>query len=496
MIMQIRTSSDLVATPGSYPSITDCGERVRHLSAEQIIAVARRVANSLIAHGLVSGDRIAIVSENRIEYLTTWLGAMMAGLCLTPINNRLPASKVMELIFRAKAQLVFCDLNCLSMLQDAPQKIICFDTDWKAFQEPADEHPLESRPEEEAALMLFTSGSSGAPKGVMISHRAVHEALQARRKAAPELSNHRFLVAAPFYHMNGLYSAMFALMSGAGLILLPRFSAKDYVDAIERYRATWLTSVPTMMALVVQRLSEVPGVDVSSVQVVAMGSSPVTSKLFTQVEKSFPDAALTIGYGTTEIGAGIFGPHPDKIPRPNLSLGYPLPSVETRLYGAPETGPGKGILHVRLNAMASKYLYADGTVGPVGEADGWYNTEDIMLRDANGFFSFVGRDDGMFTCGGENVFPEAVEQLIEQHPGVSQAIVIPVADAIKGHKPIAFVVPTPGISPDADAIIQFTLKNGSAHQHPRKIIFLSELPRTGVEKIDRRALLEHMKEKT
>ena len=123
--------------------------------------------------------------------------------------------------------------------------------------------------------------------------------------------------------------------------------------------------------------------------------------------------------------------------------------------------------------------------------DGWYNTGDIMRRDEAGFIFFVGRADDMFVCGGENIYPAEVERLLEKHPGIAQAAVIPIPDEIKQHIPVAFVVAKPNAAPTVDEIKQFALANGPAYQHPRFVAVLAELPLAGTNKIDRRALFAH-----
>ncbi len=125
--------------------------------------------------------------------------------------------------------------------------------------------------------------------------------------------------------------------------------------------------------------------------------------------------------------------------------------------------------------------------------DGWYNTGDILRHDENGFFFFVGRADDMFVCGGENVYPGEVEKMLERHPGVAQAAVVPVADALKGQIPIAFVVPAPGETPTPDDLKAFSLREGPAYRHPRAFVLVGELPLAGTHKIDRNTLLERAK---
>ena len=154
----------------------------------------------------------------------------------------------------------------------------------------------------------------------------------------------------------------------------------------------------------------------------------------------FPNARVTNGYGTTETGPIVFGAHPDGKPRPKLSLGYPVPQIEWKLVGG--ASEDEGVLAPQPPADDRLPQPPEATAKRL--TDGWYDTGDVMRRDADGFFFFVGRADDMFVCGGENVYPGEVEKLLERHPAVLQVRVVPVADEIKDQLPVAFVVARPG----------------------------------------------------
>lgn len=159
-----------------------------------------------------------------------------------------------------------------------------------------------------------------------------------------------------------------------------------------------------------------------------MGSSPITDELHRSVSALFPNATVNNNWGTTETGPAVFGPHPDGLTRPALSLGHPITDVEVRL-GADNTEEGE--LWVRSRAVMPGYLNRDDETAKALQ-DGWYKTGDVMRRDDDGFFYFVGRVDDMFVCGGENIYPSDVEKLLMKHPDVVQVAVVAVSDPIKG----------------------------------------------------------------
>jgi long-chain acyl-CoA synthetase len=203
------------------------------------------------------------------------------------------------------------------------------------------------------------------------------------------------------------------------------------------------------------------------------------------VHALFPNAHIENGFGTTEAGPAVFGPHPQGLPRPPLSVGYPLPSIGCRLEEGDRAD--QGVLALKTPALMPGYL----NLPQATEArmrDGWYITGDVMRRDSNGFYFFVGRADDMFVCGGENVYPGEVEKLLERHHAVAQAIVVPAPDDIKGQIPVAFVVPRPGVRANVEEIKQFALREGPAYAHPRFVEFRTILPVAGTHKIDRSAL--------
>jgi len=356
------------------------------------------------------------------------------------------------------------------------------------------------RPEpRETAMVLYTSGSTGRPKGVPLSHDGQLWAVRSRVAAAKDLDAQRFIVAAPLFHMNALGTSKVALAGHATIVLLPQFDARRYIDAIGRFGVTFLTSVPTMLALIVRETETLARTDLSSVRTVRMGSAPTTQQLVDAVKRAFPGTAVSYIYGTTEAGPVMFGPHPDGRPQADLALGWPRPQVEVRLVGPDGRETEEGMLWIRTPAIMTGYLNLPDKTKEVLTRDGWYISGDILRRDRDGAYYFVGRADDMFVCGGENIYPGEVEALLERHPDIIQACVVPIPDEIKHEKPFAFVVTRNGRQLSEDAVKQYALAHAPAFQHPRHVVFMPELPLASTGKVDRVALrrqaLEHMESK-
>jgi acyl-CoA synthetase (AMP-forming)/AMP-acid ligase II len=460
------------------------GERSpREFSFAQLDATASGVARALVKRGLARGDRVAILAANRTEYLAAYYGIMRAGFVAVPVNFKFPRRTIHFIIQDSGASLVFCDAV---RAQDCPPDIPCiqFGDAFDAFLDPGAFDTI-GPPPDEPAMFLYTSGSTGTPKGVVLSHQSHIWVVQAR--LAPGLDRHRYLIAAPLYHMNALALSLLAGAAHATIVLLPQFTARDYIEAIGRYRCTWLTAVPPMIAMMLRETDLLARTDTSSVEFVRMGSAPVSHGLMQALRRALPRAAVTNAYGTTEGGPVVFGPHPKGLPQPEMSVGYPHPQVQARLVDGANRDAEEGVLEMKSPAVMLGYHNRPDVPTPI-TSDGFYITGDVFRRDADGFYYFVGRTDDMFVSGGENIYPADVERMLERHPDVAQAAVVPIDDDIKGQKPVAFVVREPGHMLDADAVKRFALANAPAYQHPRFVWFVDELPLASTNKLDRAAL--------
>ena len=447
--------------------------------------LSNALARGLLRRGLRRGERVAILAANSAEYLIAFLGTMRAGLVSVPLNYKLPAATVNFVVEDADARLVLCDSARQPLLHPDVPRIVIDD----AFTSLLDDGDFDTVQADsgEPAMFLYTSGSTGRPKGVVLSHQSHLWVLEQRANPAPP-PDQRVLVAAPLYHMNALSVCQSTLNTGGTIVLLPSFNAPAYIDAASRYRVHALTAVPTMIAMMLREDAAMASADLSSVQSLRVGSAPLSEQLIGQMRQALPHARIVHGYGTTEAGPIVFGPHPDGLVRTPLSPGVAHTSVELRLRRDGAVVTDEGVLEMRCPAVMNGYHKLPDATRKVLTADGYYITGDVFRRDADGFFFFIGRADDMFVCGGENIYPGEVEKMLERHPAVHQVCVVPLPDELKAHKPVAFVVPQAGAKVSEDDIRQFALANAPAYQHPRRVWFLDELPLAGTNKIDRKRL--------
>lgn len=476
--------------PPDHPTLIGVGDGPEQvMTRAQLDDMADAFARGLVARGVAAGERIALLSANRCEYVAAMLGAMRAGVIPVPVNHKFPQALIDYVLRDSGARLVLCDeARKASLPSLAPGvDVACFDepapAGFGAWLDPGPLTPFAPAPND-VALILYTSGSTGKPKGVMLTH-ASHLWVAQTRMNGRRTPDERYLIAAPLYHMNALALMFLVCISGATAILLPQFQARRYIEAITRYRPTWLTAVPPMIAMMLREEQALAEADFSSVCAVRMGSAPVSDNLVASIKALLVNARIVNAYGTTEGGPVVFDSHPAGLLTPTASVGYPHPAVQVRLSGG--LTEDQGGLEIKSPGIMLGYHARADLTPPITE-DGFYRTGDVFRKDVDGFYYFVGRADDMFVSGGENIFPGEVEAVLDTHPDIVQSCVVPVDDEIKGTKPVAFVVRREGAQLNEAAVKQYVLDNAAAYQHPRHVWFLDAMLLASTNKVDRTAL--------
>ena len=455
----------------------------RVISFRELEQTCNAVARGLLRAGLQAGDRIGILSLNRLEFAATLLGAMRAGVIPVPVNIKLAPDAAHYILNDAGAQLVFVENTYRKLCPPAIQ-CVNFDNGFDDFLDAGRFDAIEPD-EDTVAIQPYTSGSTGRPKGVLLSHYGQNWSrliLAHTRGTTPE---DVILVAAPMYHKNALNALKQGLSAGAKLVLMPQFNIERYIEAMGRYHATVISGVPTMMSMLLTRRELLANIDTTSVRTVMMGSAPSSAQLLRELKTVFPNAEALVVYGVTAGGPVPLGPHPDGKPRPAGSIGFPYAGTAAKLVGGATADEGELVLKNPGILLGYHNLPAESAKRV---RDGWYYSGDICRRDAQGFYYFVGRNDDMFVCGGENIFPIEVETVLEKHPAVHQAYVMPFEHEMKGQVPYAFVVLRKDSLASEEQLKQFALANGPAYQHPRRVFFLEQLPLAGTNKIDQQQL--------
>jgi long-chain acyl-CoA synthetase len=463
-------------------------ENPREIDYPTYHASCDAVARGLVKGGFKPGDRIGILCSNRVEFLEIFYGAMRAGVVPVPIGSQLPKDTVGWIIGDSEIKLAFCEAGLRGNLPDGVQ-IVEIDADGteglRAFKDPGAFTPFV--PDHDSiAFQPYTSGSTGRPKGVELSHRAhswVAETISRDRDFGP---SDRMIVAAPLYHKHAMNSIKCVLVGGSTVVLMRKFEPRRYIEAINRYRTTVVSGVPTIFAMMLQHRDLLAGNDYSFVRLATMGGAPATDTLIDAVAEVFQSADIVQIFGITEASAALFGRHPQREERPRHSIGWPIAGNEFRLVGGDDEK--FGTLHVRGPGMMNGY-HNNPAEMEKRLKDGWFDTGDILRRDDTGWFYFVGRSDDMFVSSGHNIYPSEVEVMLERHADVEQAVIVPVPDEIKFCIPYAFIVKRDGSDLSEEEVKAHALKNAPPYQYPRRVVFVKSMPMNGVGKIDRKELV-------
>lgn len=255
----------------------------RYTTYGELDAECDAIARGLVARGFKRGDAIGILGRNSRELLCAYFGTMRAGMIAVPFSYKLPDDIIAHIVADADLKAVFHDADFGAKCPGGPA-LLSLDPD-RGYRDLLDFGPFETvEPEaREIAMILYTSGSTGKPKGVLLSHDSQRWSLERGALLYGDRDTHRYLVAAPMFHMNATISVKSALFSGASVVLLPTFDAMAYARAIDAFGVTWLTSVPTMLAMVAREAGRMGGLDFSSVTHVTMGSAPLTQSLINKV---------------------------------------------------------------------------------------------------------------------------------------------------------------------------------------------------------------------
>jgi long-chain acyl-CoA synthetase len=494
---------------------------------------ANRFAHALLNFGLKRGDRVALVLPNCPQFLISFYGALKAGAVVTAIN---PLYTPRELTYQC-ADSEAETLVTLSKFyptveavrgKTALQRVIVtnikeyFPTALRAlftlFKERKEGHRVRLRRDAptfwfqdvmaaqrrvdapaiavdptEIALLQYTGGTTGTPKGAMLRHGGlVANTLQIRAWLSDfQEGAETMLLVLPLFHVFGMGACMSVMVQGAGtMILLPQFKTRDVLHAMGKYRATLFPGVPSMY-VAINNSPELQRVDLTSLRHCFSGAAPLPAEVQERFEAHI-GGRLVEGYGMTEANACVITPLGGT--RKRGSIGVPLPNVEARIVDV-ETGtqtltPGEvGELAVRCPQQMQGYWRKSDDTAQV-QRDGWIYTGDIARMDEEGFLYIVDRKKEMILSGGFNVYPRDVEEVLYLHPKVREAAVIGIPDALLGECVKAFVVPQDGQSPTADEIIEFCREHLVVYKVPKRVEFRDNLPKTLIGKVLRRVLVE------
>jgi len=468
-----------------------------------------RLSNALTAAGLAKGDRVAILARNRSEYVEAY-GVAKAGLIGVPVSWRLSARELGELFADCQPAAVLADAELAPTVDELRgelghvRRFVVFgeaSEGWESYEallasgDPGE--PAATVEPGDVLCLMYTSGTTGAPKGAMLTHGGlVGNARVAAERLLGLTPDDVHLIPMPLFHVGGMWYHLFpSYACGCTTVLQAEFQPRAVLEALERHRATIVQLVPTMVHAVVHE----PGIeqfDLSRLRLVYYAASPIPVALLRRAIELFPGSGFLQSYGSTEAGIltallpedherGVADPASEGL---LASCGRPLDPDGVRVVDGEgrDLPPGEigEVVVGGARTMTGYWHERDGS----GEPGGWVHTGDLGRFDADGFLYLVDRKHDLIVSGGENVFPGEVEQVLYRDPDVLEAAVFGVPDPRWVEKTVAAVVLRPGHTASAEEIIARTRRELAPYKCPKVVVFTESLPKSATGKILRREL--------
>ena len=484
-----------------------CGDR-RRSYAETQTEVAR-LANALRGLGLRRGDQLGVLAVNSAESVITYYACAALGITFVPLNYRAKPAELRFMIDRAELKALFVADRYQDLVQEIRDAIPSV-RHYLALESPrpgqipypallergADDFLRAEVDDDDPTILIFTSGTTALPKGVLVTYQdmTVYVA-NTMVPADPDADHDTTLLSVPLFHIAGLTAMLSAIWGGRTLVILPQFSPEEWMEVVDRHDVTHSMVVPTML----QRILDHPDrsrFSGRSLKLLAYGAAPASYELIRRAIEAF-DCDLMNAYGQTESTSSIafLGPDDHRLEgspaeiadkeRRLRSVGRVMDDVDLTIqdpHGA-SLGPGReGEICVRSGRLMKGYYKQDDATR-AAIRDGWLHTGDVGRLDEDGYLFITGRSSDLIIRGGENIAPGEIEQVLEDHPAVAEAAVIGVPDAEWGETVKAVVVPARGATPRLDELREHCRRRLAAYKAPQYLATVDALPRNPLGKV-------------
>lgn len=474
------------------------------LSYSELHNLTCRCVAALKASGIAKGDRVAFLGLNHIDYVILLIAALRIGAVTVAVNWRLVPREIAYIVQDAGARFLLTQSavldNALAVRAEARlETILLSDGEFEgrpAFrawvQGFAPDERVAALDPADVAVQLYTSGTTGHPKGALLTHGSLTASLSQGRKIGEDWAawwpSDVSLVAMPLFHIGGTAWVMQTLNGGGTGVILAQPDVAAIIATVQRHGITKMFAVPAVLNMILNH-PDAAGADFSSMRVLPYGASPIPLDVLSRSMQMFPNAQFVQMYGATETSGTIVYLPPedhDVAGTPRMKgCGKPFPDVELRIVGedGQDRAPGEvGEVWVRAPlVMAGYHNLPEANAGAF--VDGWYRTGDAAYRDADGYLYLYDRVKDMIVSGGENIYPAEVENALHHHPAVRDCAVIGVPDARWGEAVKAIVVTRAGESVSADDLIAFARTQIAGFKCPKSIDFVDELPRNPSGKV-------------
>ncbi|HSV64462.1 MAG TPA: AMP-binding protein [Mycobacteriales bacterium] len=441
------------------------------LTGAELAARSDVAARRLAGAGVQPGDRVLLSGAPSADLVTAYVALLRLGCAVVPVNTAYTARELAHIVG---------DVRPAAAILDSPRELpgvplvagLGPTLADPTVADPGGADPgLDRAAAGDPALIGFTSGTTGAPKGAVLSHGNLLAAADALRAAWRWTPDDRLVCALPLFHMHGLGVALNGtLLAGASLVLLPKFEANAVLDAVGTHQASLFFGVPTMYA----RLAGSPRAgELAALRLAVAGSAPLPVDLWHALAASTGQRVLE-RYGMTETVMLTSNPY-DGERRPG-TVGLPLPGVQVRL------AAGTGVVEVRGPNVFSGYWERPEATAGAFTADGWFRTGDIGTLSADGYLSLVGRVSELIITGGFNVYPREVEDVLRGHPAIRDVAVVGLPDPEWGEVVTAYCVGSPV---QEEALVAYCAERLAAYKRPRRWRWVADLPRNAMGKVVR-----------
>jgi HIP---CoA ligase len=483
----------------------------RRVTFDDLVAAVAGAARALIASGVERGDRVAVWAPNSLEWIVAALGVTTAGGVLVPVNTRFRGAEAAYILDRSRARALFTvrgflDTDYPALLADSGVELPALELTILLSGDPdgtsmgwdelvarggavpdaiLDERVTSIGPDDPSDV-VFTSGTTGNPKGVVMTHGQTLRAYLDWCDFADLREGDRYLIANPFFHIFGYKAGCLAsLLRGATILPVPVFDAGAVLELVEREHVSVLPGPPTIYHSLLDHPDRTRR-DISSLRVAVTGAADIPVELIRRVRAELPFERILTGYGLTEAGTVTGSKPDDDFEHIAKTVGVPWSGFEVRTVNesggdAPVGEPGEVI--VRGETVMRGYLDDPDATAAAIDAEGWLHTGDLGTFDADGYLRIVGRIKDMFIVGGFNAYPAEIENLLVRHPRIAQAAVIGVPDARLGEVAKAFVVLDPGPPIEPTELIEWARGEMANFKVPRAVELLDALPVNATGKV-------------
>ncbi|MCJ7604662.1 MAG: long-chain-fatty-acid--CoA ligase [Dehalococcoidales bacterium] len=478
---------------------------------------ANRLANGLRGLGVKKGDVVSFIQVNCNQCVETYFAVAKAGAIYMPLNFRAKEKEFEYMLNTAEAttlitgdryvpliQAIKPNLKSLKNFISLEQKHEGLEYYEDLIENSSDDEIIADIDDDDTTILMFTAGTTGFPKGVMLSHNSFGTyMLENVSPPDPDLYEGNILTV-PLYHVAGIQAMMAAIYGGRTLVMERQFEPEEWMTLVETEKANRAMMVPTML----KQLLDHPNFgqhDLSSLRVITYGAAPMPLPVIRKALDAFPGVAFINAFGQTETASTITALGPEdhvltgteeekekKLAR-LASIGKPMADVEMKVIDDDGKALGTnevGEILARGPRVMSGYWKDEEKTAKTIDKDGWVHTGDVGYVDEEGYYFLSGRSSDMIIRAGENISPEEIENVIREHPGVEDVAVIGVPDETWGEEPRAVVIAKKGQTVTEEEIMEYCRKNLASFKRPRTVVFVEDLPRNPLGKLVKKEIRE------